>query len=177
MWNAVDEKRPDAKECVDSLLLSDSAVELGYKIQGLSAHILLRLGHRVTAVNGSGHPDIVSTKNGEQFRFEIEAEVGGPRNRRLTDDDFHSLLDERQGTGYFALAICFPAPYWVLVPAAKLRSRSLASANVLLEALSDKQLSADWTSEYISLLQNSCDRIREMSFAHLRDRALEGRML
>ena len=79
--------------------------------------------------------------------------------------------------GYYALAISFPTPYWVLVPATKLVGRKLASANILLEALSDKEYSAEWTREYTRLLQNACRQIRLSTFHQLSEMAKETRHL
>ena len=139
--------------------------------------MLLRLDYRITEVNPSGHPDIVSVKNGKEFRFEIEAEVIGARTRRLTEADFGALISGPNVVGYFALAVSFPRPYWVLVPASKLFRRSVPSGNALLEALSDREYSAAWTREHTGLLQGSCREIRQASFNHLTQMALAGRRL
>ena len=73
-----------ASECLERIRSEASATAFGYKIQAIAAHVLLRLDYRIVKVNRTGHPDIVSTKNGKEFRFEIEAEVVGPRTRKLT---------------------------------------------------------------------------------------------
>lgn len=165
-----------ASDCIQSLRLSVSPSEFGYKVQALAAHVLLRLDHRVEAINRSGHPDIVATWGIDRLHFEIEAEVGGPRPRQLTDEDFASLTDLHGVVGYFGLAISFPTPRWVLVPAKRLVGRR-PSSNVLLEALSDKDFSAAWTYEYINLLNDECRRIGRASFSHLCESALAGRGL
>ena len=68
-----------ARECIERIRSSISPSEFGYKIQALAAHVLLRLGYRIDSINQSGHPDIVAVRNGGEFRFEVEAEVTGPR--------------------------------------------------------------------------------------------------
>ena len=166
--------RPDASECIERIRSSVSAVEFGYKIQAVAAHILLRLGYRIEAVNRAGHPDIVAIREGREFRFEVEAEAFGPRPRQLTAADFASLTEAPNIVGYYALAISFPKPCWILVPASKLVRRTRPSANMLLEALSDKEYSAEWTREYVRLLQNACRQIRLASFSDLCKMALEG---
>lgn len=165
-----------ASECIENMRLSVSPAEFGYKVQALAAHVLLRLNCRVEKINQSGHPDIVATRGMEELRFEIEAEVTGPRPRQLTDEDFASLLDSSGAVGYFALAISSPTPRWVVVPAERLKDRR-PSSNVLLEALSDKNFSNAWTFEYLNLLNDECRRIRRTSFARLCERALAGRGL
>ena len=79
--------------------------------------------------------------------------------------------------GYFALAVSFPMPYWVLVPASKLSRRNMPSGNALLEALSNREYSEAWTREYEALLQRSCREVRQASFSHLVELALAGRKL
>lgn len=165
-----------ASECVEDMRLGSSAAEFGYKVQALAAHVLLRLNCQVTAINQVGHPDIVAARDMFEFRFEIEAEVGGPRLRQLTDEDFNSLIDSSGAVGYYALAISFPSPRWILVPAKRLQARN-PSSNVLLESLSDRDLSEAWTLEYLNLLSSECQRIRRASFATLCARALAGRGL
>ena len=168
---------PSASECIDRISSSISPSEFGYKIQVLAAHVLLRLGYRIDAVNRSGHPDIVAIRDKREFRFEVEAEATGPRLRKLTGADLASLTEVPNVIGYYALAISFPTPYWVLVPVSKLTGRDHPSPNILLEALSDKEYSAEWTREYIELLQDACRQIRLASFGDLSRMALSGRGL
>ena len=168
---------PNASDCIERIRSDISPGEFGYKIQALAAHVLLRLGYKINEVNQSGHPDIVATKDGREFRFEVEAEVIGPRSRKLTDADFASLTESSNVVGYYALAISFPTPYWVLVPASKLIRRKFPSSDMLLEALSDKAYSGKWTYEYIQLLQSACRQIKLASFRDRRKMALAGRSL
>ena len=165
-----------ATKCIEQMRLSVEPSEFGYKVQALSAHVLLRLDCKVQEINQYGHPDIIATRGMEELRFEIEAEVSGPRPRQLTNEDFASLIDSSGAVGYFALAISFPTPRWIVVPAKRLKDRR-PSSNVLLEALSDKNLSGAWTFEYLDLLHKECRRIRRSSFGTLCARALAGRGL
>lgn len=165
-----------ASKCIENLRLSVFPAEFGYKLQAVAAHVLLRLNCQVKEVNQFGHPDIVAARGTEELRFEIEAEVSGPRPRQLTDEDFASLIDSSGAVGYFALAIRFPTPRWIVVPAERLKDRK-PSSNVLLEALSDRNFSDAWTSEYLNLLNDACRRIQRAFFATLCERALAGRGL
>lgn len=166
-----------ASECIEGIRSGISPAKFGYKIQALAAHVLLRLNYRVDEVNPSGHPDIVATKDGKEFRFEVEAEVTGPRPHKLTDADFASLTEPPNVFGYYALAISSPRPYWVLVPATKLIHRNFPSNNILLEALSDKAYSEEWTYEYVRLLHSACRQIRLASFSYLSKMAMKGHRL
>lgn len=149
----------------------------GFKIQAVAAHILLKLNHRVVRVNRTGHPDIVSLRDGVEYRFEVEAEVWGCRKRLLTAEDIAGLVRNPGVIGYFALAVSFPRPYWVLVPAAVLDRRRAALGNALLEALSDKQFSMAWTQVHFALLEESGGVIRQRSFEYLARLALAGHSL
>ena len=165
-----------AADCIENLRLKVSSSEFGYRVQGLAAHVLLRLGCQIEEINRAGHPDIVATRAGQELRFEVETEVTGPRARQLTRDDFASLIDDSEVVGYFALAISYPNPRWILVPAKQLLGRR-PSSNVLLDALSDQEFSKAWTYEYTNMLDAHCRRIVRSSFARLRSLALEGRGL
>ena len=165
-----------AAECLEQMRLQVSPSEFGFRVQGLAAHVLVALGYRVSAVNESGHPDIVAFRGGREFRFEVEAEVGRSRLRQLTEADFEALLGTRGTTGYYALAIGSPTPYWVLAHASKLVGRP-PMPNILLEALSDKEFSAEWTREYTRLLEVGCRRIQLASFVDLKHMALSGRRI
>ena len=70
--------------------------------------MLLRLGHRIEAINPTGHPDIVAVRGGAEVLFEVEAEVSGPRLRKLEAADFEALAGGTNAAGYYALAISFP---------------------------------------------------------------------
>lgn len=166
----------DSRECVEGMRLSIDPREFGYKIQAIAAHVLLRLGYRIVAVKRSGHPDIVASIHGREFRFEVEAEVFAPRLRKLTDADLASLTGMPSIVGYYALCISFPSPRWILVPAEKLVDRK-PSANVLLEALSNRAFSDAWTREYTNLLRENGRRVRNSSSTTLARRALVGRGL
>ena len=164
-----------AGECLRRIRADAGASAFGYKIQALAAHVLVRLGYGVTEVKSSGHPDIAAVKNGREFRFEIEAEVAGPRAHKLTEEDFEALIAGGHVTGYFAVAVSFPVPYWLLVPATKLVRRRTAARRALLEALGDREYAETWTREYTMLLQESCRDIRRSSFRSLVEAALAGR--
>lgn len=165
-----------ARACLDRLHLESDDREFGFKMQAVAAHILLRLGHIVLAVNRIGHPDIVSLKDGVEFRFEVEAEVRGHRKRMPEAADFVGLT-ATDASGYFALAVSFPRPYWVVVPIRELMDRGTRSGNATLEALRDTRLSDAWTKEHLDLLARSCRVVRERSFEQLARRAKEGRVI
>ena len=62
------------------------------------------------------------------------------------------LSEARAVVGYFALAVSFPKPYWVLVPAAGLCRRRAASGNARLgRRLATRELSEAWTQAHLGV--------------------------
>ena len=108
-----------------------SATDFGYKIQALGGHVLLRLGYQVSAVKQSGHPDIIASIGGIEYRFEVESEVTRPRLRKLTAADFDSLVNVPNVIGYYALAITFPSLDLPLVQASKLVKQEVSQPEYL----------------------------------------------
>lgn len=153
-----------------------SPSEYGLRVQALAGHVLLALGHSIKEIKQKGHPDIVSVKDGQEFRFEVEAEVLARRPRMLTPTDFEGLID-RSVEGHFAVAVSSPQPFWVLVPVQRLAPRETPAGMALLRALSDKALSSEWTNEYVSLIGRSSRDVIDRSFDQLVQRALDGRGL
>lgn len=165
-----------ASACLDRLLQESGDTLFGLKMQAVAAHILLRSGHELREVNRFGHPDIVSVKDGVEYRFEVEAEVRGHRKRMLEPADFLGLM-VTGAVGLFALAVSFPRPYWIVVSVSELVRRESPSGNATLMALRDTNLSDAWTLSHLDLLTTSCSVLRERSFEQLARRALEGRAL
>lgn len=176
--NAPDSVEEAARNCLDALLLELSPQEFGNRIQAVAAHILLRLGYHIAAVKWRGHPDITAWRDGLEYRFEVEAQVTGPRPRQLEKEDFDGLLSVPHAQGYYALAISpHTRPPWLLVPASSLVNRQLPSRNALLEALSDRDYSAAWTDEYHRLLQASGRLIRQTPSSELGQMAVDGKRI
>lgn len=165
-----------AAACLASMRMEVSDPEFGLKIQALAGHVLLRLGWEVEEINQFGHPDVVARQGSLTCHIEIEAEVRGTRPRQLTQADFESLIDVPGTIGLYGLAISYPIPRWILVPAELLMDRR-PSYTVLLDALSDKENSLAWSDEYVKMLDAECNRITRYSFNALCDRALAGRGL
>ena len=165
-----------AADCLRRLRSRVRPSEFGYRVQALAGHVLLGLGHRIVEINQKGHPDLVSDKGGQEFRFEVEAEVLARKPRMLTPSDFEELID-RSVQGYFAVAVSFPQPCWVLVPVRRLAPRESPAGMALLRALSDKAFSSEWTNEYVSLIRRSSRDVIDRSYDQLVQRALDGRGL
>ena len=172
-----DNRHWEAGKCLEMLKEAVGPSKFGYLIQGLAAHILLRLGARVLQVNSQGHPDIVSQTDRGIMRIEVEADIHCLRARALTKEDLDSIAP-RSATdkGYFALALCGPYPRWLLVDHARLQRRHGTPASpAVLQALADIGVSKQWTDEFITLLITHRQRLGNFSFDFLTRRALEGR--
>ncbi|MFB0557298.1 MAG: hypothetical protein ACETVW_05530 [Dehalococcoidia bacterium] len=169
----------EAGRCLQMMRETVELSEFGFRIQGIAAHVLLRLGAQVLEVNSQGHPDIVAATERGSIRIEVEADIRGSRPRLLTKEDLESIAPRRTtDKGYFALALCGPYPQWLLVEYSRLSRRYDTPASpAILRALSDEEASEQWTSEFIKLLLTHCQHLPAYSFDLLARRALEGRPL
>ena len=169
----------EAGKCLETLRGAVGLSEFGYRIQGLAAHVLLRIGARVLEVNSQGHPDIIAETDKGLIRIEVEADIHGSRARALTEEVLDGMEPRSAADkGYFALALCGPYPRWLLVDYSPLRRRHGTPASpAILQALSDAEDSERWTAEFITLLVTHCRHLPAFSFDFLARRALEGRAL
>jgi hypothetical protein len=174
-----DDTHWEAGKCLEALRGTVELSEFGFRIQGLAAHIMLRLGARVLEVNRQGHPDIVAEFDRGLMRIEVEADVYGTRARLLTKEDLDAIAPRRTtDKGYFALALCGPYPRWILVDYARLcRRHGVPASPAILHGLADAEASNQWTAEFIALLVTHCRDLPAFTFGFLARRALEGRPL
>ncbi len=174
-----DTRHWEAGKCLETLRAAVGLSELGFRIQGLAAHVLLRLGARVLEINSQGHPDIVAEIERGLMRIEVEADMQGSRARALTEEDLDGIAPRSPtDKGYFALALCGPYPRWLLIDYSRLRRRFGKPASpAILQGLSDAEASERWTAEFITLLITHCQHLHVFSFDFLVRRALEGKSL
>jgi hypothetical protein len=175
-----DDTHWEAGKCLETLRGAVKPSEFGFRIQGLAAHILLRLGARVLQINTQGHPDIVAEIERGLMRIEVEADIHGScAARLLTEEDLDAIAPRRiTDRGYFALALCGPYPRWLLIEYSRLRRRRQTPASpAILQALSDVEASERWTAEFIALLLTHCRHLPAYSFDFLARQALEGKSL
>lgn len=155
-----------------------SLSEFGFRIQGLAAHVLLRLGARILEVNSKGHPDIVAEDQRGIMRIEVEADIHGFRARTLEEADFKAIAPRSPtDKGYFALALCGPYPRWLVMDYARLRRRASPASPAIFQALAESEPSARWTSEFIDLVVRHHQHLRIFSFGFLCRLALQGKSL
>ena len=174
-----DNKHWEAGKCLESLLSSIELSEFGFRIQGMAAHVLLRLGARILEINSQGHPDIMAESGTGRIFVEVEADIHQLRPRALTDEDLKGITPLRFGdSGYFAVALCSPFPRWLLIEHSRLqRRRGIPALPSVLRALANKDISNLWTSAFIDFLTTNCQNLKYFSYQFLEQRAIEGRPL
>ena len=172
----------DLHALLTSLLQAVGEAEYGLRVQGLAAHVLLRMGFRVIEVNRTGHPDLVASTGIGTYRFEVEAEAVVGKHRQLTEADFVALLPrDPRDRGYYALLRLRlgAVPKWLVISADQLQRRAGRSLGVwVLSSLADQDMSARWTTEFMEVMSRlSRERLIRLSFDALRRLALSGRII
>jgi hypothetical protein len=150
--------------------------EFGFRAQGLLAHVLLRLGARITVINAQGHPDIEALFGEQHLVIEVEITRLTGRDHVLKADDLASICPRARGmTGYLAILDCVLPVKWLLVNHNRLRYRSLGVISLsTVRAVSDKALSEECTREFAKLILECEDRLENLTFHLLAARALSG---
>jgi len=172
------EKALRAGRLLVSLCESIPEPEVGYRIQGIAAQILLRLGARILEIKSQGHPDIVARDAEGIIRVEVETDLGSGRTRLPTPEDIQSVRPKEQGDrGYFALAECRAFPRWLVVPVERLTLRHVEMGPTVLAALSEEGTSRSWTREFLAFLIRNESRLPGLTYDRLRTLALESRSI
>lgn len=167
-----------AGRLLEQLLAEVGPVEMGFRIQGLAAHVMLALGYRIIKIKSSGHPDVVAEKEQGIVRVEVEANTRGIGLHLPEPTDLIALDSKEPGDeGYFAVAICTPFPKWIVVDSYRLTNRKTKLALPWLEAISNKGHSQDWSQAFIRILEQHSDHLVDFSFEWLAKQALEQRCL
>ena len=146
-------------------------IEFGYRIQALLAHTLMRLGAQIVELNPQGHPDIVVSLNGV-YPVEVEAAPSIARSHVIKSDDIDSTSGPDR-PGYLAVLDCALPLAWIVLPHERLKRRGSGPVHlVTLRAMADTELSSLCTQEFAKLLIDNRERLLNLTFHLLRDRAL-----
>lgn len=153
--------------------------DFGFRIQGLLAHALSRLGIKIFEVNHQGHPDIIGEVENRRVKLEVEAAIGKARKRTIEKEDIEAIKpDNKNERGYFAVLDCGLPPEWLLVNYQRLKWRSFESFSIIiLKSLSDKEFSNKCTEQFFNLVLLNTKRLSSFTFSILRDRVLRGEEL
>ena len=163
---------------IENLLAEVGPVEMGFRIQGLAAHILLAMGLFITEVKSSGHPDIVAQSERGSVRVEVEADTRGIGVHLPDPDDLLALLPKSQNdSGFFAVAICSPLPKWIIIDSYKLIDRKTKLSLPLLDALRNLEQSKAWSSIFEKIVLNNANQISNYTFDWLARQAIQQRCI
>ena len=163
---------------LEKLLADVGPIEMGFRVQGLAAHIVLALGYRVTEVKSSGHPDLTAQGELGIVRVEVEADTMGIGIHLPGSDDLAALRARSSyDQGYFAVAICSPLPRWIVVDSYRLEDRKAKLTLPLLDALCNREQSEEWSGLFEQLVLVHAHHVGDFSFEWLAEQALEQRCL
>jgi hypothetical protein len=136
----------------------------------------MRLGATVIELNAQGHPDLVVNLDG-RIPVEVEAAPASVRSHTVKCEDINAI----QGTtkpGYLAVLDCALPVAWIMLAHERLKRQGPGLVSlVTLRAMSENQLSRSCTEEFIKLITNVQDRLLNLTFHVLRERALRGHAL
>ena len=166
-----------------AMLLVDLRRDIGFSkfglvVQGLFAHVLLRLGGRVIDVKNPGHPDISAIMGGQLYNIEVETAMRKTLSRRLDQRDLEVLLAKREGEhGYFCVLDSGPPLAWICVDVSMLGQRVSGQLRIsLLRSYSNRDLSADCTAEFSDLVIRQARVLHRLTYDQLRQEALSANL-
>lgn len=147
--------------------------DFGLLVQGLFAHTLLRLGARIQDIKPQGHPDLICTIRGENWKVEV-AVMNIPYF--IDAKDLEGIQPRGSGwRGFLALLYCGPPLWWLLLPYEAIWKRSGQRLYPLeLKILSDHYLSSQCSECFSLLLLENQERLENLGFTLLREWALAG---
>lgn len=168
----------EVKHVLDTLHRNIGDSEFGYRIQGLLAHVFLRLGGSIIEIKPQGHPDIITSLGSHKFLLQVKTTYSKIRRRNFVLD-YHDLLGikptDQNARGYLALLDCVVPPSWILVNYNKLQRLIKGATHVItLRAMANKDLSLECTREFVDLVLKHQHHLRNLDFSILCSRALKG---
>jgi len=172
-----DERPFSAARDLESLraLVGDS--EFGYRMQGVFAHVLIRLGGEVREVNAQGHPDILARMSDHCLKVQVKTALHSTTSRQfeLAEGDLTGIQSGSGNRGYLAVLDCAPPVAWLLVPEARMRSSVGRAVHIAtLQAERDAAFSEDCTECFLDLLAVLGPRLPNLTYRLLAKRALRG---
>jgi hypothetical protein len=168
------------KPLLDTLRAERGDSEFGYRMQGLFAHVLIRLGGIVLEVNAQGHPDIKANLGGDLLIVQVKSvlHANSFSGFQLSSADLAGISPTELSKGYLALLDCADPVSWVIINFSKLRQfLDLSVPIAALYAAQETHLSNDCTNEFSELIISVKDRLNTLTFPLLVRRAIEGRTL
>lgn len=151
--------------------------EFGYRMQGLFAHVLLRLGWYIIEVKSKGHPDIRARLGDHECLVQTKSAMHRAANSTIamSPEDIKGVTELGRRTGWFAVLDCAFPVQWVVVNGSRavaLLGKRLPLA--LLRANSDIRFSSDCSRQFHQILAENGERLTTLTYALLCSRALKG---
>jgi hypothetical protein len=163
---------------LDTLRQDVGDSEFGYRCQALLAHVLLRIGGKVLDIRPQGHPDITASIGVRRLLLQVKAVHGKTvrQNFSISPEDLNGIKPANKDIfGYFAILECVPPISWILVDYSRLyRQGSKPLSMVALRATENRKLSQELTEEFVRLVVDNQNRLRDLGFHILCVRALRG---
>ena len=176
----MDERPFTAKAVLDDLRRQCGDGEFGYRMQAFFAHVLLRLGARVTMINTHGHPDISAKLSTGDCVIQVKTVAHGSSNHRFqaSTTDLDGIRSTPTCRGYLAILDCAVPVGWHLIEAERATSLIGPPAQIAtLRAMRTEPLSTECTDVFLELIETEKRRLALLSYRLLADRALRGEPL
>jgi hypothetical protein len=151
-------------------------IEYGYRVQGLFAHVLMRLGAEIVDLNAQGHPDVVAVLDSRRLLLEVEAIHSVNRKHAVKIEDIEAIRPTMPGdAGYLAVLDGAIPVRWALLEYEKLRLHGPSELPLgTIHALADRQLSEQCTANLIAMVLDNEHVLENLSFHLLAARACRG---
>jgi hypothetical protein len=158
-------------------LRAQCAEEFGYRMQGMFAHVLIRLGARIGEINSQGHPDIRAELGDRELLIQVKTVLHRSHLTmfNLSHDDLWGISAVGRREGLLAVLDCGEPAQWVVIPAE--RASALIGQPVhlaTLQAIGRHEFSIDCTEEFSEMIRAHRERLPNLTYSVLRSRALSG---
>lgn len=161
---------------LDALRAKFNDSDFGYRTQALFAYVIAGLGARIEEINAHGHPDIRAAWHGKSWLIQVKSLLHRHPEHRYKPgiEDLQGITPQSSNQiGYLALLDCASPAEWIIVEENRLRAHlGRAIHTVTLRADSNKELSRLCTDEFNRVIASFGDRLLDMSYALLCERAV-----
>jgi hypothetical protein len=164
------------KPLLDALRSECGDAQFGYRMQGLFAHVLAKLGAVILEVNAQGHPDIKARTADTLLLVQVKSSKhSGPLSFQLSSADIAGIPSGERTKGYLAFLDCAEPVSWILLEASVARQFLNRCMPIpALRAARDEQMSQDCTEVFVEMVLSAKNRLSLLTFPLLAKRALDG---
>ena len=148
-------------------------IEFGFRVQGLFAHVLQRIGATVIDVRNQGHPDIIMMLGGKLARVEVEiASIRGEYHTIKTDDVEGVAPTGTGEQGYLAVLDIAEPVRWAPIEYSRLCHRVGRQRLATLHALAHRELARDCNDAFGQMIIAHARQLPALTYHLLRQRVL-----